>query len=105
MEESPESVDDVDELFFEQRLDHFDRQELQTFRQRYFVNKRRVHPNGCQADGVPLLPSPDDYSSGGPALLVLKMSLTSMFWLPGHSVMPFSRHLDRERACLWLAIQ
>lgn len=29
----------VEELFMEQRLDHFDRQESRTFDQRYFVNK------------------------------------------------------------------
>lgn len=31
---------DVRELFLEQRLDHFDRQESRTFSQRYFVNKK-----------------------------------------------------------------
>lgn len=31
--------DGVEELFMEQRLDHFDRQETRTFDQRYFVNK------------------------------------------------------------------
>lgn len=31
---------DVEELFVEQRLDHFDRQETRTFSQRYFVNKK-----------------------------------------------------------------
>lgn len=29
----------VEELFVEQRLDHFDRQESRTFSQRYFINK------------------------------------------------------------------
>lgn len=32
--------DDVEELFMDQRLDHFDRQESRTFRQRYFVSKK-----------------------------------------------------------------
>lgn len=32
--------DGVKELFLEQRLDHFNRQDLRTFSQRYFINKR-----------------------------------------------------------------
>lgn len=32
--------DGVKELFLEQRLDHFDRQDSRTFSQRYFINKR-----------------------------------------------------------------
>lgn len=31
---------DVGELFVEQRLDHFDRQESRTFFQRYFINRK-----------------------------------------------------------------
>ncbi|CAN0439774.1 unnamed protein product, partial [Laminaria digitata] len=36
----PVAIDDVEELFMEQRLDHFDRQEARTFSQRYFINKK-----------------------------------------------------------------
>lgn len=32
--------DDVEELFMEQRLDHFDRQNSRMFLQRYFMNKK-----------------------------------------------------------------
>lgn len=35
-------VGDVEELFMEQRLDHFDRQNSRTFSQRYFINDRLV---------------------------------------------------------------
>lgn len=38
--ESENGENDVEELFAEQRLDHFDRQETRTFSQRYFVNKK-----------------------------------------------------------------
>lgn len=34
--------DGVEELFLEQRLDHFDRQDTRTFSQRYFINRRYV---------------------------------------------------------------
>ena len=34
------AADGVEELFMEQRLDHFDRQESRTFSQRYFINKK-----------------------------------------------------------------
>lgn len=30
----------VKELFMDQRLDHFDRQDSRTFSQRYFINRR-----------------------------------------------------------------
>lgn len=36
------SGDDVEELFVEQRLDHFNRQNSRTFSQRYFINRRYV---------------------------------------------------------------
>lgn len=38
-ETTADGLGDVEELFMEQRLDHFDRQESRTFSQRYFVNK------------------------------------------------------------------
>lgn len=35
--------DDVEEIFVEQPLDHFDRQNSRTFSQRYFINKRYIY--------------------------------------------------------------
>lgn len=34
------ATNDTREMFVEQRLDHFDRQQSKTFKQRYFINKR-----------------------------------------------------------------
>lgn len=34
------ATDDTQEMFVEQRLDHFDRQQSKTFKQRYFINKK-----------------------------------------------------------------
>ena len=40
-----DATDDVEELFLEQRLDHFDANNVATFQQRYFVTKRYLIPD------------------------------------------------------------